>query len=243
MLFFISIHSNAQVLICGFKKVTIQGDIINKIEHEDGTVHAGTSVSSNWKYDGVSIKHRLSDDPIFCDNRTKGRDETIEELSGRFVKNSNLYGMDKKEAELMRAYTANLMKNDNSCYLLVYAAKDPLTKGMYYIDCNDKSSQSKRYVISEKELKEGIVKNSLTPISESVAKERCNNELKKRTNNPSTYDPALTLGATSRSIESTGRNIVEIKFKASNSFGVEGKYLGRCIFESGVPIEVTINNI
>jgi hypothetical protein len=241
-LLFVSVSSNATTLTCGLKKVTVQGNQITKIEHEDGIVHTGASVSNNWKYDGTSIKHRLLDKSISCGNKPKSRDEIIDELSGKFTEKPSLYGMNQQEAEQMKTYTASLMKTDNACHLLVDAAKSTSRKGMFYVDCNDKSSNTKRYWVSENELKQGIAKKATSPVSESLAKEICSQELKKRTNNPSTYDPSLILGASSRTIERTGRNVVEIEFKASNSFGVESKYIGRCILEGGAPIEVTIRD-
>jgi len=239
-LLFVSVSSNATTLTCGLKKVTVQGNQITKIVHEDGTVHTGASVSKNWKYDGTSIKHRLFDKSISCGNKPKSRGEIIDELSGKFTEKPSLYGMNQQEAEQMKAYTANLMKTDNACHLLVDAAKSTSRKEMFYVDCNDKSSNTKRYWVSENELKQGIAKKATSPVSESLAKEICSRELKKRTNNPSTYDPSLVLGASNQTVERTGRNVVEIEFKASNAFGVEGKYIGRCILEGGAPIEVTI---
>jgi hypothetical protein len=241
-LLFVSVSSNATTLTCGLKKVTVQGNKITKIVHEDGTVHTGASVSKNWKYDGASIKHRLFDKSISCGNKSKNREEIIDELSGKFTEKPSLYGMNQKEAEQMKAYTANLMKTDNACHLLVDAAKSTSRKGMFYVDCNDKSSNTKRYWLSENELKQGIAKKATSPVSESLAKEICSRELKKRTNNPSTYEPSLVLGASNQTVERTGRNVVEIEFKASNAFGVEGKYIGRCILEGGAPIEVTIRD-
>lgn len=150
--------------------------------------------------------------------------------------------MNQQEAEQMKVYTANLMETDNACHLLVDAAKSTSRKEIFYVDCNDKSSNTKRYWISKNELKQGTAKNATSPVSESLAKQICNRELQKRTNNPSTYDPSLILGASSRKIERTGRNVVEIEFKASNAFGVEGQYIGRCILEGGSSIEVTIRD-
>ena len=241
-LLFVSVSSYAKTLTCGLKKVTIQGNQITKIVHEDGTVHTGGSISKNWKYDGASIKHRLFDKPILCGNKPKSRNEIIAELSSKFTEKPSLYGMSQKEAKQMKAYTANLMKTNNACHLLVDAAKSTSRKGMFYVDCNDKSSNTKRYWISKNELKQGTAKNAMTPVSESLAKKICNREFKKRTNNPSTYDPSLILGTSSRKVERTGRNVIEIEFKASNSFGVEGKYVGHCILEGGSPIEVTIRD-
>ena len=238
----VSLSSNAQTLTCGLKKVTVQGSQITKIVHEDGTVHTGGSVSKNWNYDGESIKHRLFDKPISCGSMSKTRDEVIAELSGKFTEKPNLYGMNQQEAEQMRGYTANLMKTDSACHLLIDAAKSTSREGMFYVDCNDKSSNTKRYWVSENELKQGTAKKATSPVPESLANEICNRELKERTNNPSTYDPSLILGTSSRKIERTGRNVVEIEFKASNAFGVDGKYIGRCILEGGSPIEVTIRD-
>ena len=242
LLFVPIMSSNAETLICEFKKVTVQGNQITKIEHEDGTVHTGESASKNWKYDGASIKHRLINKSISCENKVKSRNEVIEELSGKFTEKPSLYGMSQQEAAQMKAYTANLMIVDDACYLLVDAAKATSRQGMFYIDCNDKFSNTKRYWISDDELKQGIVKKTTAPVSDNLAKEICNQELKKRTNNPSTYKPSLILGASSRAIERAGRNVVDIEFKASNSFGVEGRYSGRCILEGGTPIEVTIRD-
>ena len=241
-LLFVSVSSNATTLTCGLKKVTVQGNQITKIVQEDGTVHTGASVSKNWTYDGTSIKHRLFDKSISCGNKPKSREEIIDELSGKFTEKPSLYGMNQQEAEQMKTYSANLMKTENACHLLVDAAKSTSRKGMFYVDCNDKSSKTKRYWVSENELKQDIAKNATSPVSESLAKEICSRELKKRTNNPSTYDPSLVLGASNRTVERTGRNVVEIEFKASNTYGVEGKYVGQCILEGGSPIEVTIRD-
>ena len=238
----VSTGANANTLTCGLKTVTLSGNTITKIVHEDGTVHTGGSVSNNWTYDGKFITHRLMNEPIACGSKAKSRDEVIAELSGRFSKNPKSHGMTAQEANLMGKYTANLMRQDASCHLLVDAAKSTSRQGMYYVDCNDKQSKTKRYWVSESDLAGGSLKKAATPVSSSDAISTCNNELKARTTNPSTYDPSLTLGASSRVIERTGRNVVEINFEAANSFGVIGKYVGNCILESGLPIEVTIRD-
>ncbi len=241
-IFFSSLNVSAQVLTCGLKKVTINDGQIRKIEHEDGTVHVGNSVSQNWSYDGVSIKHRLFDDSIACDSKPKSRDEIISELSGRFLNNPSSYGMNNDEAELMRDYTANLMKNDTSCYLLVDAAKSVSKGGMFYIDCNDKLANPKRYWVSDSELKDGKIKKPIMPINENTAKNICNEEIKKRIFNPEKYNPSLVMGSTSRIVESLGRNVVEIDFKAPDKLGVESEYTGKCILEGGSIVEVAIRD-
>lgn len=235
-----STSTRGETLSCGLKTVTLSGNTITKIVHEDGTVHTGGSVSNNWSYDGKSITHNIMREPISCSSKAKSRNEVITELSGRFSKNPKSYGMTAHEANLMGKYTAKMMWQDSACHLLVDAAKSNSRQGMFYIDCNDKQSKTKRYWVSESDLAGGTVKKAATPVSSSDAISICNKELKARTTNPSTYDPALTLGTSSRAIDSTGRNVVEIDFKAANSFGVVGKYVGRCILESGSPIEVTI---
>lgn len=238
----VSTGASANTLTCGLKTITLSGKVITKIVHEDGTVHTGGSVSNNWTYDGKYITHRLMNEPIACGTKGKSRDEVIAELSGKFSKNPKSYGMSAQEAKLMGEYTANLMRQDSSCYLLVDAAKSTSRQGMFYIDCNDKQSNTKRYWVSEGDLKKGTVKKAATPVSSSDAISICNSELKARTTNPSTYDPSLILGASSRAIERNGRNVVEIDFKTANSFGVVGEYVGHCILESGTPIEVTIKD-
>ena len=232
--------ANANTLTCGLKTVTLSGNTVTKIVHEDGTVHTDGSVSNNWSYDGKSITHRLMNKPISCGNKAKNRDEVITELSGQFSKNPKSYGMTVQEATLMGKYTAKLMRQDDSCHLLVDAAKSTSRQGMFYVDCNDKQSKTKRYWVSESDLAGGSVKKPATPVSNSDAISICNNELKTRTTNQNTYEPSLISGASSRAVERTGRNVVEINFEAANSFGVVGKYAGSCILESGLPIEVTI---
>lgn len=240
-IFFTPLNVSAQVLTCGLKKVTIKDGRINKIEHEDGTVHTGVSVSDNWEYDGTSIKHSLLGESIPCGNEPKTRDEIISELSSKFLDHPDSYGMNKEEAELMKKYTSNLMKTDNSCHLLVDAAKSVSKQGMFYIDCNDKNLNLKRHWVSEDDLKEGVNKMAMTPVSEGVAINICDNEIKKRIKKPTEYNPSLVIGTTSRIVDHTGRNVVEIDFKASNNIGREGKYIGKCILEEGIPIEVTIS--
>ncbi len=234
--------ANANTLTCGLKTVTLSGNTITKIVHEDGTVHTGGSISNNWTYDGKSITHRIMNEPIACSSKAKSRDEVIAELSGRFSKNPRSHGMTAQEANLMGKYTAKLMRQDDSCHLLVDAAKSTSRQGMFYVDCNDKQSNTKRYWVSESDLAGGSVKKAATPVSSSDAISICNNELKARATNPSTYEPSLTLGTSNRAVERTGRNVVEINFEAANSFGVVGKYIGSCILESGLPIEVTIRD-
>lgn len=143
--------SNANPITCGLKTITLSGNKLAKIVHEDGTIHTGKSVSNNWIYDGKSITHILTNDTISCGNKAKSRDEIITELSRQFSKNPNSYGMNEQEAILMGEYTAKLMKQDSSCHLLVGAAKSISRQGMFYIDCNDRQSNTKRYWISEKD--------------------------------------------------------------------------------------------
>jgi len=238
----VSNGASANTLTCGLKTVTLSGNTITKIVHEDGTVHTGGSVSNNWTYDGKAITHRLMNEPISCGNKSKSRDEVIAELSGQFSKNPKSYGMTAQEAILMSKYTAKLMRHDASCHLLVDAAKSTSRQGMFYVDCNDKQSKTRRYWVSESDLAGGFVKKAATPVSSSDAISTCNSELKARATNPSTYEPSLILGASSRAVERTGRNVVEINFEAANFFGVVGKYVGRCILESGLTIEVTIRD-
>jgi hypothetical protein len=243
LIFFVSVNSYGETITCGLKTVTVEENVIIKIIHEDGTIHTGGSVSNNWTYDGESIKHRLIDEAIPCGSKPKSRNDVISDLSGKFTTKPDLYGMNKQEAELMRDYTANLMRKDNECHLLVDAAKSASRKDMFYIDCNNKSSNIKRYWISKSELNKGVVKNITSPVSNSLAIEVCSNELKKNTKNPSTYNPSLLMGTASQAIEKTGRNIIEIKFEAANELGVLGKYVGHCILEAGTPIEVKIKDL
>jgi hypothetical protein len=241
LLLFLSKNSIGETITCGLKQVVIQGNAITKITHEDGTVHTGGSVSNNWSYDGKSIKHRLLEDKIPCGGKPKSREETIAAIAESMFENPKASGMSNQEAEQMKAYAINLMKSDNGCYLMVDAAKSVYKKGMFYIDCNDQSSNTKRIWVSEDQLKQGIMQSAMSPVSDRVAIEICNNQLKMRTNNPSTYDPYLLTGTTSRKIESSGRNVVEIVFKAANAFGLESQLVGKCILEGGTPIEVTIS--
>jgi 23S rRNA maturation-related 3'-5' exoribonuclease YhaM len=150
-----SVGINANTITCGLKTVTLNGNTITKIVHEDGTVHAGASISQNWTYNGKSITHRLMNDPIPCGTAPKTRDEIIAELSGRFTKNPKSFGMTSREAELMVAYTAKLMRTDSACYLLVDAQKSTSKPGMFFIDCNNKQAVGKRYWVSINELEGG----------------------------------------------------------------------------------------
>ena len=239
-LFFAS-SAGATTLYCGSKTVTLSGNTVVKIIHEDGTVHDGASISKWWSYDGKAIMHSRLQERLLCSTKAKSRNEIIEELSGRFSKNPKVHGMTAQEAKLMGQYTAMLMRQESSCHLLVDASKSTQRQGMFFIDCNDQQAKTKRIWISESDLKQGVVKQAAAPISTSKAISICNDALKSRTKNKSTYDPALTLGTVSRTVERTGRNVVEIDFKAANSYGVVGKYVGSCILESGSLMEVTIN--
>lgn len=231
----------AEVLTCELKTVTIENGKPVKIRHEDGTVHSGVSVSGNWKYDGTALQHKSVDSMRYtCGSKPKSRDEVITKLSQRFVENPKIHGMDAEEAKWMTSYTADLMRKDPNCHLLVDASKSTQRKNMFFIDCNDKASKSHRYWVSRNDLSKGNTKRAAAPISKSKALEICNNELRARTSNPSTYDPALALGSVSRVVESVGRNVVEIDFAAKNSFGLEEKYRGSCVFESGELLEVDV---
>jgi len=234
--------AKAETINCGLKTITVQSGKLTQIKHEDGTIHSGNSVSDNWSYDGKSIKHRLMDDRIPCGTKPKSRDEVVAELSSRFIKNPSLYGMDKQEARWMASYTANLMKTDKNCHLLVDAAKSTQRKETFYIDCNDHSGSSHRYWVSRGDLKAGNSRPPATPVSEAAAIDICNTELRSKATNPSTYNPSLLTGTTSRIVKANGRNIVEIDFSAENALGVEGKFRGRCILESGRLIEATFEN-
>lgn len=238
--FFMPQTVSAKTIICEMKAITVQNSRIIEIKHEDGTVHTGNSVSENWSYDGKSIKHRLMDERIPCGTKPKSRSEVIQELSSRFSKNPGLYGMNKQEAQLMGRYTANLMKTDKNCHLLVDGAKSTQRTDEFYIDCNDSSGNSKRYWVSGADLKAGTARAPATPISEKEAIGICNEALRSQTTNPSSYKPALLTGTSSRALKENGRNVVEIEFTAKSKLGVEGKYRGRCILESGGLIEAVI---
>lgn len=232
----------AETISCGLKTISILDGKIDQIQHEDGTIHRGKSVSENWGYDGKSIKHRLMDDRIPCGTKPKSRDEIVAELSSRFVKNPSAHGLDKQEARWMASYTANLMKTDKNCHLLVDAAKSTQRKGAFYIDCNDLSGNSHRYMLSRDDLKAGNSKLPEKSVSEAAAIDICNTELRSNTTNPATYTPSLLTGATSKIVKANGRNIVEIDFSAKSAIGIEGTFKGRCILESGRLIETTIEN-
>lgn len=234
--------AKAETISCGLKTITVQGGKLTQIRHEDGTIHSGNSVSDNWGYDGKSIKHRLMDDRIPCGTKAKSRDDVVVELSSRFIKNPSLYGMDKQEARWMASYTANLMKTDKNCHLLVDAAKSTQRNEMFYIDCNDRTGKSHRYWVTRSDLKSGNSRPPAKPVSEATAIDICNTELRSKATNPSTYNPSLLTGTTGRTVKASGRNVVEIDFSAENALGVEGKFRGRCILESGRLIEATIEN-
>lgn len=229
-----------ETINCGLKTITLKNGKIDQIHHEDGTIHSGDSVATNWGYDGKSIKHRFMDNRIQCGTKPKSRDEVIAELSSRFIKNPSLYGMNKEEAQLMTSYTTNLMKTNQACYLLVDASKSTQRKGMYYIDCNDNSNNSHRYWVSSSDLITGNARPPTAPVSEAIAINLCNAELRSKTTNPATYNPSLLIGTTSKIIQSNGRNIVEIGFSAKSAIGIENEFRGKCILESGILIEAVI---
>lgn len=235
--------AKADTIHCGLKTIIVQNGKINQITHEDGTIHSGSSISENWAYDGKSIKHRLFDESIQCNTKPKTRNEIIEELSSRFIKNPSIHGMDKQEARWMTSYTSNLMQTDKNCHLLVDGSKSTQRKNTFFIDCNDQSGSPNRYWVSRDDLKAGNSRPSATPVSESKAIEICNAELRSQTTNPSTYDPSLLTGTTIRALKANGRNDVEIDFSAANKLGVTSKFRGRCILESGRLIEATIKNL
>jgi len=145
----------AETINCGLKTIIVQNGKIVQIRHEDGTIHSGASITDNWLYDKKSIKHRLMDERISCGTKSKSRNEIIRELSSRFIENPSLHGMSKKEAKWMISYTANLMKTDKNCHLLVDASKSMHRKEMFYIDCNDSSGKQHRYWVSSADLKSG----------------------------------------------------------------------------------------
>lgn len=226
---------------CGLTKIKVQKGQIIWIQHEDGTVQSGVGVSSNWTYDGKSIKHNLMRDAIPCGTQEKNREEVINELSSRFQNQPNVYGFTQSQGKWMSEYTAKLMRSGTTCYLMVDAARSEQRKNMFYIDCNDRRGQSHRYWVSSEDLKSGTLRPPSSSIDEGVAFQMCNAELRSRTTNPATYDPAVFTGTISRTVEEVGRNIVEINFTAANAFGVESKYKGECVLESGNVIDVSIS--
>lgn len=234
--------AKAETINCGLKTITVQSGKLTQIMHEDGTLHSGSSVSDNWVYDGKSIKHRLMDERIPCGTKPKSRDEIIAEVSSVFIKNPSLHGMDKQEARWMARYTANLMKTDANCHLLVDAAKSTQRNEMFYIDCNNNSGNSHRYWVSRGDLEAGNSRQPATHVSKAAAIDICNTELRSKATNPATYNPSLLTGTASRIVKANGRNIVEIDFSAESALGVEGKFRGRCILESGRLIEATFEN-
>lgn len=239
-LFFVK-EIKAETISCGLKRIDVQNGKINRIEHEDGTVHTGNSINDNWSYDGKSIKHRLIDEPIACGTKPKTRSEIIGELSSKFNKNPSLYGMNKQEAQWMSKYTLNLMKSDKNCHLLVDGAKSINRNEMFYIDCNNSSGQSSRFWVSREDLKNGISRQKTSAINGKEAVRICDDALRSQTINPASYKSALLTGASNRISKENGRNSVEIEFTAKNGLGSEGKYIGKCILESGHLIEVIAN--
>jgi hypothetical protein len=236
-----SVSASAEVLHCGLKTVTVNGGKIQKIRHEDGTVHTGDSVSRNWTFDGKSIKHRFHDKSIQCSTgKAPDRKTIISQLAARFADDPSLYGLSKAEGSQMKDYTTRLMTEKNECHLLIDAAKSTGRAGMYYVDCNDQKGKSHRFWISRDDLKSQTSRSASKPMDRSGALRLCDSELNSRATNRSTYDSSLIFGSSVNTIPETGRNVVSINFSAQNSFGVEQKLRGKCIIESGIPIEVTV---
>jgi hypothetical protein len=108
------VHS--EPINCGLQKVKVDNGKVVWIQHEDGSAQSGIGVSSNWTYDGRSIKHRLMDEGIPCGTKEKTREEVIKELSSRFAEKPSLYSLTKAEGTWMAEYTAKLMRSDSSCH-------------------------------------------------------------------------------------------------------------------------------
>jgi hypothetical protein len=236
-----TVAASAEVLHCGLKTVTINSGKIQKIRHEDGTVHTGGSVSRNWTFDGKSIKHRMDVKSIQCSRgKAPDRKTVISQLAARFTDDPSLYGLSKAEASQMKDYTTRLMTEKNECHLLIDAAKSTGRAGMFYIDCNDQKGNSHRFWISNDDLQNQKARSASKPMDHSGTLRLCDSELKSRATNRSTYDSSLIFGSSVNTIPETGRNVVAIDFSAENAFGATRHYVGRCIIESGVPIEVTV---
>ncbi|OUR60436.1 hypothetical protein A9Q74_13405 [Colwellia sp. 39_35_sub15_T18] len=230
----------AETIYCGLKTITVQNGKMTQIRHEDGTIHKLGSDSKYWSYDGKSIKHKLIGERLPCGTNPKSRDEIIDGLSSRFIKNPSIYNMDKQEALWMTSFTANLMKTDKNCHVLVDASKSVVRNDMFYIDCSDHSDKSHRYWVTRGDLKAGNSRPPATAVTKLVAINICSTELRSKAMIPSTYNPALLTGTSSRIVENVGRNIVEINFTAKSAIGVEGKFRGRCVLESGRLIEAIV---
>lgn len=234
------VKPSIDVLYCGFKTLTIVNGQITQIIHEDGTVHQGVNVANNWSYDGRSIKH-IKGEVIACGNEAKTRDEVIKELSSRFKVKPEINGMDQQEGELMAQYTLEMMKKDPACFLVSDASKSTSREGMFYIDCNDQDKNKHRYWISAENLYNQNLVESVQSVSDQDAISICNDALKSNVIYSATYSPSLNTGSSNKSIESNGRNIVDIEFSAKNEIGSTIDFSGRCILENGNVIEVTAN--
>lgn len=232
------VKPSIDVVYCGFKTVTIVNGKVTQIIHEDGTVHQGVNVASNWSYDGKSIKH-LKGEEISCGNVAKTRDEVIKELSSRFKIKPEINGMDQQEGELMAQYTLEMMQKNPACFLVVDASKSTSREGMFYIDCNDQDHNKHRYWVSAENLNNKQLVDSAQSVTDQEAILTCNDALKANAVYPSTYSPSLNTGSSNKSIESNGRNIVEVEFSAKNETGSTTDFNGRCILENGNVIEVT----
>lgn len=144
------VTANSKTLNCGPKEITLSGEKIVKIVHEDGTIHRG-NVSKNWKYDGSSITHKYIGDRLICGGEGKSREEKISDRSNDLLDTRNR-GYTYSEALLLRDYTANLMQEENECYLVIDAAKSKNQPDKFYIDCASEDGLRSRHWVGYQEI-------------------------------------------------------------------------------------------
>jgi len=223
---------------CGLKTIEIVDNSLVRIIHASGEASSG---GKYWKYDGDTLVHELlPESEMQCSKDAPTREFVVDSLSSVFLEKRKVYGFGKKEAKRFSAYTKKMMEEDNSCWTVTDGSKSSNRSGWYYVDCLSKSKEQKRWWVDKRMLKKVRLGEPSEALDAYAARDLCNEELKYRVNNPSTYDPSLLTGTSSNVIAATGKNIVSIDFSAKNSFNLELEFVGVCDFEDGKLKDVRI---
>ncbi|TCM63815.1 hypothetical protein EC844_11929 [Acinetobacter calcoaceticus] len=149
----------------------------------------------------------------------------------------------KRISEIERAAVAKIANTQNSCDRISMAMlsedrSTPKSNVVVIVDCDNKQ----RFYVSESALNIGapIKSQSEKSISQADAFIKCQELVKSNAKYPSSVDFQL-LDSSGFKAETTGNVVVNLGFKAKNSFGAEIPAKARCVFPPDKTPEITIS--
>lgn len=149
-------------------------------------------------------------------------------------------GYKQYTAELERAI--RLQAKNPRCAVVQYgdvsSSKSRPGAPVFFVNCDGHDGSTFNTWYSLSDLKKGKAKAARNLSAEAV-RSACFTAIKEKLNQPSSFSPHM-LDYAVRDMPN-GRSQARIGFTASNAFGTEGDYVGRCLVGPDMPAEVTIS--